>query len=65
MSDILTNIGLLVTAAVGWVGDFVECITTATTTGASATAGNELLLLFFIIAFVGTGLGLISRIIHL
>ena len=65
MSGILTNITALVTAAITWVGDFVECIVKPTTTGSSAAAGNELLLLFVVTAFVGLGVGLIRRIIKL
>lgn len=54
MSAILGNITLLVTEAISWVGDFVTCIT-----------GNPLLELFVVTAFVGTGVGLINRIIKL
>lgn len=39
---------------VDWVGDFVALITS-----------NDLLLLFVIVALVGLGVGLISRLIHL
>lgn len=62
MAGILTNITALVTAAIGWVGQYVGAITKAAT---SSTGGNELLLLFVIVAFVGTGIGLINRIIKL
>lgn len=56
MAGIITSIGSLVTAAIAWLTSFVGAIT---------ATGNELLLLFVITAFVGLGVGLISRIIHL
>lgn len=56
MSAIITSIGNLVTGAITWLTSFVTAIT---------AAGNELLLIFVISAFVGLGVGLISRIIHL
>lgn len=54
VSSILTDVGSLVTAAIGWVGQFANAIT-----------GNPLLLIFVVAAFVGLGVGLISRIIRL
>ena len=54
MSTILSDIGSLVTAAAGWVGDFVSVI-----------VANPLLLVFVIVAFVGLGIGLIRRLIHI
>lgn len=54
VSSILTDVGSLVTAAIGWVGQFANAIT-----------GNPLLLIFVVTAFVGLGVGLISRIIRL
>lgn len=54
MAAILGNVTLLVTEAIDWIGDYVTVIT-----------GNPLLELFVITCFVGTGVGLISRIIHL
>lgn len=44
----------LVTAAVGWVGQFVTLIT-----------AQPLLLIFVLISFVGLGVGLIARLIRL
>lgn len=54
MAAIIADITSLVTAVVGWVGQFVTTIT-----------GNPLLLIFVIVAFVGLGVGLIKRLIKL
>lgn len=54
MASIITEVSALVTAAVGWIGDYVGAITS-----------NPLLLMFVVIAFVGLGVGLIRRIISL
>lgn len=54
MATIITNITSVVTAAIGWVGQFLTLIT-----------GQPLLLLFVITSFVGLGVGLIARLIRL
>lgn len=54
MAAILGDITSLVTEAISWIGSFVACI-----------SAQPLLLLFVITAFVGLGVGLIRRIIHL
>lgn len=54
MPDILTNVTALVTESVGWVGQYVDVI-----------MDNDLLELFVITAFVGTGVSLIKRLIRL
>lgn len=54
MSAIISNVTELVTAAVTWISSYVGAITS-----------NPLILMFVIIAFVGLGVGLISRMIHL
>lgn len=54
MTSILGDITSVVTAAIGWINSFVGAIT-----------GQPLLLLFVVVAFVGLGVGLIRRIIHL
>lgn len=54
MESLITTITSLVTAAVDWVGQYVTAIT-----------ANPLLLIFVVTAFVGLGVGLISRIIRL
>lgn len=54
MASILADVTTLVTAAVGWVSQFVTVIT-----------GQPLLLMFVIVAFVGLGVGLIKRLIRI
>lgn len=54
MDSIITNVGKVVTAGMGWLGDAVETVT---------ASGNELLLLFVCVGFIGTGIGLMRRII--
>ena len=44
----------IVTSGITWVGQFVGAIT-----------ANPLILMFVIVAFVGLGIGLISRLIKL
>lgn len=53
MTAIIAAITSVVTAAIGWVGDFVTLITS-----------NDLLLMFVIVSFVGLGVGLLKRIIR-
>ncbi len=52
---LLTAIGGVVTAAVGWMGSFLHTIT---------TPGNEILLLFCVLPIVGLGIGLTRRMLH-
>lgn len=54
MATIITDVTSLVTAAIGWVGDFADVITT-----------TPLILMFVIVSFVGLGVGLIKRLISL
>lgn len=54
MAEILTQAGLLVTEAIGWLTEFVTVI-----------VAQPLLLLFVVTSFVGLGIGLIRRIIHM
>ena len=49
----LTDIGLWVTNSVTWVGEFVGAITS-----------NKLILGFVLVALIGTGIGVINRLIH-
>lgn len=53
MAAILTSITSIVTEAISWVTSFVGEI-----------VAQPLLLLFVLVAFVGTGIGLIRRIIR-
>lgn len=54
MAAILSDVSLIVTESIGWVGDFVDVIT-----------GQPLLLMFVVTSFVGLGVGLIKRLIRL
>lgn len=54
MSAIIADVNSLVTAAIGWVGDYVGAVT-----------DNPLILMFVIVSFVGLGVGLIRRLIRL
>lgn len=54
MADIVANITSLVTAAISWMTSYVSAITS-----------NNLLMLFILFGFIGTGVGLIKRIIRL
>lgn len=54
MADIITAVTSWVTASIGWITSFVGEITS-----------QPLLLAFCIIAFIGTGVGLIKRLIRL
>lgn len=54
MTDIVNDVGSLVTASTGWIGQFVSVITS-----------NPLIELFVITSFVGLGVGLIRRLIRL
>nr|DAN08545.1 MAG TPA: hypothetical protein [Inoviridae sp.] len=49
----ISDIGSFVTGAVGWVGSFVGAIT-----------DNPLILGFVLVALIGTGIGVINRLIH-
>lgn len=53
MQAILTTITSIVTAAVGWTGQYLQMIT---------AEGNEILLLFVVIPMVGLGIGILSRL---
>lgn len=53
MATILTNVGNVVTAALGWTTDVLETV---------MGAGNELMLLAFILPFVGLGIGFLKRL---
>lgn len=54
MSDILTNVGSIVTSSITWINAYVGAIT-----------DNPLIEMFVIVAFVGLGVGLIQRLIRL
>ena len=52
MSDILTTVTSIFTAAIGWVGTVAETI-----------AGEPILLLFCVIPLIGLGVGLFKRLL--
>lgn len=54
MDNIITNVGKVVSAGMDWLG---EAVTTVT------ASGNELLLLFVTVGFIGTGIGLMRRLV--
>ena len=54
MASILTDVTSFVTAAVGWIGDFVDVI-----------VAQPLLEMFVITSFVGLGVGLIQRLVRI
>lgn len=54
MDNIITNVGKVVSAGMDWLG---EAVTTVT------SSGNELLLLFVTVGFIGTGIGLMRRLV--
>lgn len=54
MSSAITAISAVVTATVGWIGDYMGAIT---------ATGNELLLVFFSLPLVGIGIGAIKRLV--
>ena len=56
LSTIITNIGSVVTGAIGWMGDYLGLIT---------QSGNEILFVFTVIPLVGLGIGLIRRMINI
>ena len=53
IASMISDIGSFVTGAVSWVGSFVGAIT-----------GNPLILGFVLVALIGTGIGIINRLIH-
>lgn len=55
MTGAITAITAVVTATVGWIGQYMGAIT---------AAGNELLLIFFAMPLVGLGIGAIRRLVN-
>ncbi len=53
MATLLSTITEFFTAAVGWVGTVAETV-----------AGNPLLLIGVVMAFIGVGIGLFSRLLR-
>lgn len=55
MASAISAISTVVTATVGWIGQYMGAIT---------AAGNELLLIFFAMPLVGLGIGAIKRLVN-
>lgn len=55
LADVISAISTVVTATVGWIGDYMGAIT---------AQGNELLMVFFAIPLVGMGIGAIKRLVN-
>lgn len=53
LAAILTAIGQVVTALIGWITSYMGAIT---------AEGNELLLVFFALPLVGIGIGALKRL---
>ena len=53
MASIITSIGDVFTAAIGWVGEVAE-----------AVSGEPILLMFAVIPLVGLGVGLFKRLLN-
>lgn len=53
ITTIISTISEIFTAAIGWVGTVAETV-----------AGNPLLLFSVVIGFVGLGVGLFKRLLH-
>lgn len=53
MSSAIAAISAVVTATVGWIGEYM---------GAVTATGNELLLIFFAMPLVGLGIGALKRL---
>ena len=55
LTTVIADISAVVTATVGWIGDYMGAIT---------ATGNELLLVFFAVPLVGLGIGAIKRLVN-
>ena len=54
MAAILSDVSLIVTESIGWIGDYVDLI-----------VAQPLLLMFVVTSFVGLDVGLIKRLMRL
>ena len=54
MASVISSITAVVTATVGWIGQYMSAIT---------ASGNELLMIFFAMPLVGLGIGAIKRLV--
>lgn len=62
MAAILSAVTDIVTASIGWMGDFLGVVTATNAEGAFV---NPLLILFVILPLVGLGIGLLKRLMNL
>lgn len=53
VADAIASITTVVTAVIGWIGQYMGAIT---------ATGNELLLVFFALPLVGLGIGALKRL---
>ena len=56
MEAILTNVGLIVTNCISWLGSFAGAIT---------ASGNEIIQVFVILSLAGLGVGFLQRLMRL
>ena len=61
MATILSAITAIVTAAIGWVGDFAGLVTQQTVAG---TFDYPILVIFIVLPLVGLGIGLFKRLLN-
>lgn len=61
MSAIISEVGSLVTAAVGWIGDYAGLFTASA--GEGGGLANPILLIGIVLAVAGFGVGLLKRLI--
>ena len=61
MAGILSSVGDIFAAAIGWAGDVAEVITATTAEG---KLENPILLLFAVVPLCGLGIGLFKRLIN-
>ena len=54
MAGVIASISAVVTATVGWIGQYMGAIT---------AEGSELLLIYFSLSLVGIGIGAIKRLV--
>lgn len=61
MAAILSAVGDIFAAAIGWVGDVSELITKQTVSG---TFDNPIIIIYIVLPLVGLGVGLFRRLIN-
>ena len=63
MATILSNVGLIVAAAIEWLSDFAGVITA--TTGESGALANPIIFVFVALSLAGLGVGFLKRLMRL